>query len=158
MRTVLPQQLQLGQSDIAAIQFDVRSRDDIPQILQGLQYIYVTPELRESVFSILEGLVPEGTSSERGRPGMDLWKVFVLSTLRVNLNMDYDRLHELANQHRTLRQMLGHGLRDNGDEYKLQTIKDNAALVDEASLEKINQLVVDAGHRLLKKRAVKGAL
>lgn len=152
MRTVFPQQLQLGQSDIAAIQFDVRSRDDIPQILQGLQYLYVTPDLRDSVFSILEGLIPEGVSGERGRPGMDLWKAFVLSTLRVNLNMDYDRLQELANQHRTLRQMLGHGLRDDDEIYKLQTIKDNAALVDEASLDQINQLVVDAGHTLLKKK------
>ena len=151
MRTVLPQQLQLGQSDIAAIEFDVRSRDDIPQILQGLQYIYVTPNLRKPVFSILESLVPEGISSERGRPGMDLWKAFVLSTLRVNLNMDYDRLQELANQHRTLRQMLGHGLQDD-ESYKLQTIKDNAALVDEAILDQINQLVVDAGHTLLKKK------
>lgn len=151
MRTVFPQQLQLGQSDIAAIQFDARSRDDIPQILQGLQFIYITPALRASVFTILEGLVPEGVSSERGRPGMDLWKAFVLSVLRVNLNMDYDRLHELANQHRTLRQMLGHGLRDDGDEYKLQTIKDNAGLVDEASLAQINRLVVEAGHAQLKK-------
>ena len=151
MRTVLPQQLQLGQSDIAAIEFDERSRDDIPQILQGLQYIYMTPDLCKPVFSILEGLVPEGISSERGRPGMYLWKAFVLSTLRVNLNMDYDRLQELANQHRHLRQMLGHGLQDD-EPYKLQTIKDNAALVDEASLDQINQLVVDAGHTLLKKK------
>lgn len=151
MRTVLPQQLQLGQSDIATIEFDERSRDDIPQILQGLQYIYRTPDLRKPVFSILEGLMPEGISSERGRPGMDLWKAFVLSTLRVNLNMDYDRLQELANQHCTLRQMLGHGLYDD-ESYKLQTIKDNAALVDEASLDQINQLVVDAGHALLKKK------
>ena len=151
MRQVFPQQLQLGQADIAQIELSTRSRDDIPQILRGLQHIYVTDELREPVFSILQGLVPDEISGSRGRPGMDLWKALVLATLRVNLNWDYDRLQEMANQHRTIRQMLGHGLRDDGDEYKLQTIKDNVDLLDEASLQQINQLVVDAGHRLLKK-------
>lgn len=151
MRTVIPQQLQLGQADIAQIKFSTRSRDDIPQILRGLQFIYVNDDLRESVFVILKGLVPDGVSSDRGRPGMDLWKALVLATLRVNLNWDYDRLLEMANQHKTIRQMLGHGLWDNGDEYKLQTIKDNVDLLNEDSLQQINQLVVDAGHRLLKK-------
>lgn len=151
MRQVFPQQLQLGQSDIAQIEFNARSRDDIPQILRGLQHIYVTPALREPVFTILEGLVPEQVSAERGRPGMDLWKALVLATLRVNLNWDYDRLLEMANQHKTIRQMLGHGLRDDGDDYKLQTIKDNVDLLDETSLDQINQIVVNAGHSLLKK-------
>ena len=82
---------------------------------------------------------------------MDLWKALVLATLRLNLNWDYDRLLEMANQHRTIRQMLGHGWRDDGDGYKLQTIKDNVDLLDEASLRQINGLVVKAGHRLLKK-------
>lgn len=151
MRQVFPQQLQLGQSDIAQIEFNARSRDDIPQILSGLQFIYVTPELREPVFTILKDLIPNKVSAEQGRPGMDLWKAFVLATLRVNLNWDYDRLLEMANQHKTIRQMLGHGLRDDGDAYKLQTIKDNVGLLDEASLDKINQIVVNAGHTLLKK-------
>ena len=141
----------MGQTDIAQIKLSTRSRDDIPQILRGLQHIYVTDELREPVFSILQALVPDEVSSTRGRPGMDLWKALVLATLRVNLNWDYDRLLEMANQHKTIRQMLGHGLRDDGDEYKLQTIKDNVDLLDEASLAQINQLVVNAGHTLLKK-------
>lgn len=151
MRQVFAQQLQLGQTDIANIEFNPRSRDDIPQILQGLQFVYVNESLRESVFAILVDLVPDKVAVDRGRPGMDLWKAFVLATLRVNLNWDYDRLLEMANQHRTIRQMLGHGLRDDGDTYKLQTIKDNVDLLDEDSLQAINTLVVDAGHRLLKK-------
>ena len=151
MRQVFPEQLQLGQSDIAQIEFNARSRDDIPQILRGLQFIYVTPTLRAPVFAILEGLVPKQVSAERGRPGMDLWKMLVFATLRVNLNWDYDRLLEMANQHKTIRQMLGHGLRDDGDDYKLQTIKDNVDWLDKSSLNQINQLVVNAGHSLLKK-------
>jgi hypothetical protein len=40
MRQVIDPQLKLGEQDIAAIEFNPKSRDDIPQILRGLQYIY----------------------------------------------------------------------------------------------------------------------
>jgi hypothetical protein len=39
--------------DIAAIQLDPRTRDDIPRLLRGLQYIYLQPQVREEVFTIL---------------------------------------------------------------------------------------------------------
>jgi IS5 family transposase len=35
--------------------------------------------------------------------------LFVFGTLRVSLNMDYDRLQNLANNHRSLRLVVGHG-------------------------------------------------
>ncbi len=41
---------------------------------------------------------------------MDQWCILVLDTLRLGLNADYDRIQELANQHRTLREMLGDGM------------------------------------------------
>ncbi len=151
MREVICRQLQLGQIDIGSISFDPRSRDDVPQILQGLQYIYITDDLRQAVFEVLSDLLADDVDPQRGRPGMDIWQALVLATLRVNLNWDYDRLLEMANQHRTIRQMLGHGLFDDDYEYKLQTIKDNVDLIDEVSLDKINQVVVNAGHKLLKK-------
>ncbi len=39
MRKVINPQMQLGELPIAAIQLDPKSRDDIPQILRGLQHI-----------------------------------------------------------------------------------------------------------------------
>ena len=39
MRTVIQPQMQFGQVDIATIVFNPKSRDDIPQLLRGLQYI-----------------------------------------------------------------------------------------------------------------------
>lgn len=45
MREVTARQLRLGHADIGSLTFNPRSRDDIPQVLQGLQYIYVTDEL-----------------------------------------------------------------------------------------------------------------
>ncbi|MCU7879822.1 MAG: hypothetical protein KZQ66_09165 [Candidatus Thiodiazotropha sp. (ex Lucinoma aequizonata)] len=39
MRKVIDPQLQIGEQDIGAIRLDPKSRDDIPQILLGLQHI-----------------------------------------------------------------------------------------------------------------------
>ncbi len=51
MRKVIEPQMQMGEQDIGSIQLDLKSRDDIPQILLGLQHIYTTPELRKAVWA-----------------------------------------------------------------------------------------------------------
>lgn len=154
MRQVINLQRKLGETDIGQIQFDPKSRDDIPPLLQGLQHLYMTPELREAVFAILETVLPEKVRRDTGRWGLDLWKILVLGTLRLNLNWDYDRLHEMANNHKTIRQMLGHGLVDDELSYELQTLKDNVGLLTPEVLDRINQVVVKAGHQVLKKKDV----
>jgi len=157
MRQVIDPQLQFGEQDISAIKLDPRSRDDIPRILRGLQYIYITPEARERVFAILAEVLPpradeEGTvSAHTGRPGMAQWKILVLGALRLGLNADHDRIQELANQHSTIRQMLGHGDWADETQYSLQTVKENLRLFTPEMLDRINQEVVRAGHRLVKK-------
>ena len=80
MRKIIESQMIFGEVDISKIKFDLRSRDEIPKLLMGLQYIYCTPETRDKVFKILEEIVPEGTDSDNGRPGMLLWKILVLGT------------------------------------------------------------------------------
>lgn len=45
MRVVKNQQMQIGEVDISTIKFNPKSRDDIPQVLMGLQYIYVNTGL-----------------------------------------------------------------------------------------------------------------
>jgi len=39
-----------------SFELDLKSRDDIPRLLRGLQHIYMQPELRERVFTILEDM------------------------------------------------------------------------------------------------------
>ncbi len=151
MRKSIPAQLQLGELDIANITFNTRSRDDIPQLLQGLQYLYGDPELRAQIFTTLSKLTSSKINTQLGRPGMDWWKILVMGTIRLNLNCDFDRVHELANEHRTLRQMLGHGFCDDDKEYSLQVIKDNVQLFTPEILDEINQVVVNAGLKLKKK-------
>lgn len=157
MRTVIQTQMQFGQVDIATIVFNPKSRDDIPQLLRGLQYIYTNAALRERVFTILQEVMPkrvgaEGKASPKtGRPGMEQWKILVLGVLRLGLNADYDRIQELANEHKTIRHMLGHSDWMEEKRYELQTIKDNISLFTPDILDRINQEVVNTGHQLLKK-------
>ncbi|MFT5164345.1 MAG: hypothetical protein ACI9FJ_002946, partial [Alteromonadaceae bacterium] len=42
---------------------------------------------------------PKHVDMNSGRPGMDLWSVFVLATIRLNLNTNYDSVLALANNH-----------------------------------------------------------
>lgn len=162
MRTVFDPQMTFGQVDVADIVLDPKSRDDIPQLLRGLQHLYTDPELRKSVFAILEELLPERSGAEgkaspaTGRPGMAQWNILVLGVLRLGLNADYDRIQELANQHATLRLMLGHGDWSDESRYELQTIKDNLRLFTPELLDRINREVVRAGHKALKKTPGEG--
>ncbi len=144
--------MMLGDIDISQIKIDAKSRDDIPQILRGLQYLYTNTETREKLFSALEKLVPANIDKANGRPGMSLWRIFVLGVLRLDLNCDYDRLQELANQHKTIREILGHGLFEEDHYYELQTLKDNVRLLTPEVLTEINQVVVESGHKLVKKK------
>ena len=155
MRETIRKQLHLGQVDIGSIKFDSKSRDDIPQLLKGLQHLYVEDELREQVFDILEEITPEDIDANNGRPGMERWIIFVAGCLRLDLNIDYDRLHDLMNNHVKIRQMLGHGSFDDEYEYQLQTIKDNVELLTPKILDRISQIVVGAGQQLLKKKTMK---
>lgn len=150
MRVVKRAELQLGETAIEDIVFDQKSRDDLPRLLMGLQYIYKNKNIRDEIFAILETLISE-KSKNNGRPGMELWNIFVLGVVRLNLNYDYDRLQDQANCHLMLRYMLGHSSVFNRDRYELQTIKDNVSLLTEEILDKVNQVIVKVGHNLLKK-------
>lgn len=153
MRVIQNNQMMLGEIAIKDIKLDAKSRDDVPQILKGLQYIYITDELREKVFTILEQLIPENVSQKNGRPGMHLWRILVLGVLRLNLNWDYDRLHDRVNNHKTIRSMLGHAEFDE-HYYQLQTIEDNIKLFTPKILDEINQVIIEAGHGLIKKKEI----
>ena len=146
MRQVLKEQLFIGEEDISKVEIDLKSRDDIPKLLLGLQSIYSDKETRKKLFNVLGQLHPN-VDKKNGRPGMDLWRIFVLSMLRLNLNCDYDRLQELANQHGTLRKILGISDLEN-IYFELKTIKNNIALLTPEILEQINIIIVNFGHKV----------
>ena len=132
MRVVQNCQMQIGEVDVSQIKFNPKSRDDIPKILKGLQHLYMYQSLRSQIFQLLEAEISPKVNKRNGRPGMALWTILVCGVVRLDLNIDYDRLHELVNEHGTLREMLGHGTFDR-EAYHFQTLKDNVALLTPAS-------------------------
>lgn len=152
MRKNFDFQLTLNQTPVHEVVIPLNSRDELPPILMGLQYIYKNPELREKVFSILKQKITD-SKKKTGRQGMNLWEILVLAVVRLGLDCNYDRLEDLANHHILIRQITGAetGFGSN-KKYAIQTIKDNVRLIDDQVLYQINDLVVEQGHKLLKKK------
>ncbi|MDQ6904595.1 MAG: ISNCY family transposase [Bacteroidota bacterium] len=155
MRQRFEQQMNLRTIAISDVRFPLKSRDELPPVLKALQYIFVTPELNEKVFSSLEKKIVAG-KKKTGRPGMDLWHILVLAVVRHALSTNWDRLEYLANYDELLRRTMGvHAtafIEEDKIEFGYQTILDNVQLIDEELLQEINQLIVEAGHSLLKKK------
>ncbi len=149
MRKVMEPQMTIGEVSIPDIEFDLRSRDEIPKVLIGLQELYCDRTLRKELFEALKELTPKKVNTKKGRRGMNLWTILVLGILRLVCNWDFDKLTEITNNHITLRLMLGHSLFGEPFRYALQTVKDNIALFTPAILDKINQIVVNHGHNLV---------
>jgi len=148
MRKVIESQLEFGQIAIPEIKINLDSRDEIPKILIGLQALFCDNQSRAEIFKLLEKLIPSNVNRKNGRKGMHLWKILVLGMIRLGCDWDYDKLLDIANNHRTLRLMLGHS--EFGDEYvyKLQTLKDNISLFTPEILDEISHIAVEYGHNL----------
>jgi len=154
MRQRFEQQTTLGITPISEVKFPERSRDELPPVLKALQYVFVTPELNEAIFTLLENKISR-QKKKTGRKGMDLWHILVLAVVRHTLSTNWDRLHDLANEHKSLRKIMGVYVEKFGIEeieFVHQTIADNVGLIDEHLLLDINLLVVQHGQNLLKKK------
>lgn len=142
-------QFKFGQASLSTMVFNLFCRDDITKFLLGLQHLYNDRKVMKKILEFLESNIPVNNI---GRPGMSLWRIFVLSLLRQTINADYDRLCNLANNHRELRDVLGHSIIDSEDYYSLQTIKDNVGLLTDELMNSINLIIVHAGRSVLDKR------
>ena len=155
MRLRFQQQLSIDSFPIPDVTFPLKSRDEMPPVLKALHFIFITPELSEKVFALLEDKINKG-KQDTGRKGMDLWHILVLSVVRHALDTNWDRLAYLANYDALLRRVLGLRTPDEVDEdnldFSAQNLRDNVRLLDEDLLREINSIVADAGHKLLKKK------
>jgi len=152
MRKNIEEQMEIGEVAIADVEIDTKSRDEIPKVLFGLQSIYINKIVKCQVFDALKGIIPKDVNPDIGCPGMNLWTILVLGVLRLCCNWDYDKLLDIANNHKTVRLMLGISIFNN-KQFKLQTLKDNISLFKPDVLDKINQIVVNFGHKVLGKKS-----
>src|ERR1035437_8284180 len=147
MRHAFQTQPDLQITPIEKIRLPLTSRDELPPILAGLQWLWMHPTLKGEIFTLLEAKILAGKKAT-GRIGMDLWQILVLGVVRLGLEADWDRLEDLANHHTLIRQMLGVPATPWGADAKVfghQTLRDNVALLDDELLQQINARIADAG-------------
>ena len=153
MRHPFTAQSEFGLVPIEKIVLPLKSRDELPPILAGLQWIWSHPTLKAEILALLEAKILAGKKAT-GRTGLDLWQILVLGVVRLGLDANYDRLEDLANHHTLIRQFLGVPAAPFGADdrrFAHQTLRDNVALLDEATLREINARVAAAGRTVFKK-------
>jgi hypothetical protein len=152
MRQVRNPQMKLGEICIEDIELDLKSRDDIPALLLGLQHLYADGHFRSRLFALLEEHILPGTDRTVGRPGMEMWRILVMGVVKQGLGCDFDRLRELVNEHMTLRRFLGHADVWDNHRYNYQNLVDNVSLLSPELLAAVNGLVVESGHAVARKK------
>ena len=139
---------------IEKIRLPLKSRDELPPILAGLQWIWMHPTLKAEILALLEAKILAGKQAT-GRTGMDLWQMLVLGVVRLGLDADWDRMEHIANYDALVRQMLGVPADPWGQDAKVfghQTLRDNVALLDEELLQQINARIAAAGREVFAKK------
>ena len=145
MRVLFKQQLTLTAFTDKELIGSLNTRDDIDKLVLGFNEILKTPMLRDSILEKLEEKL--NLPSKLGREGMDYWAIFVFGTSRVALDVDYDRLQNLVNNHSALRRIVGHGDLDGHKRYSTTSLKDNIRLLTTDILDEINTLIVAHGQK-----------
>jgi hypothetical protein len=130
------------------VRLNLNCRDEIIPILRALQHLYSQGSLRLEILALVAKDVNRDSSRKLGRPGMDYWQVTVLAAVRLGCNLDYDKLQDLAEQHRNLRLIMGIGDWEDQTVFDWRRIQDNITLLRPETLKKINDLIVAAGHKL----------
>jgi hypothetical protein len=148
MRKPFDPQRRLDCSTVVEVRLNLNCRDEIVPILVALQHIYSQPQLRDEILGAVEQDVNGASSRRRGRKGMDYWQILVLAAVRLGCNLNYDKLQDLAEQHRALRQVMGIGDWEQDTTFDWRRIQHNVCQIRPATLERINQAIVAAGHRL----------
>jgi len=159
MRDRFEQQYSIGQRLIKDTPIKTKHKDKLEELIAALKAIYCHPEYNERLFEILERHLLNN-KKKTGRPGMDLWCIFVLSQVRLCMNMDYGWVYNLANNHLSIRWLMGveteYGFKRT--EFSYQNIYDNVTLLSDEMVKEINSLVLEFGHGQVFKKKETAAL
>lgn len=147
MRNRFEQQYSIGQRSIKDTPINPKHKDKLEELIAALKAIYCNPEYNQRIFGLLERHLMEG-KKKTGRKGMDLWCIFVLSQVRLCLNTNYEWIHNLANNHLSIRWLMGveteYGFKRT--EFSYQNIYDNVTLLNDEMVKEINSIVLEFGH------------
>jgi hypothetical protein len=148
MRKAFSPQMRFDCQPVPDVRLNVNCRDELVPILRGLQHIYSQPSVRDQILSLVAKDVNGLSRNDRGRTGLSYWEITVLGAVRLGCNLDYDKLQDLAEQHRALRQIMGVG--DWSDQldnrFNWRRIHDNVCLLRPETIEAMSHHIVALGH------------
>src|SRR5262249_31879954 len=145
MRLAHPQE-RLDCLPIAQVKLNLNCRDEIVPILRALQHLYADAQFRGELLRLVGKDVNQETSRMYGRRGLNYWEIVVLAAARLGCNLDYDKLQDLAENHRSLRQIMGIGDWQEEVDFDWRRIEDNLSKLRPETLKKLNELIVKVGH------------
>ena len=141
-------QQRFDSSPIGQFELNLECRDEIIPVLVGLQFLYTNTKLRQKVVKLVAADLNEHSRRDIGRPGMDDWHVVVLAAVRLGCNLDYDKLQDQVENHRSLRSIMGIGDWEDSSEFTFRRIRDTLCQLKPATIEKLNQAIVTAGQEI----------
>lgn len=147
MRIPHHHQLTFDCPHVTQVELNIECRDRIIPILRGLQHLYGETDFRDQALGWISEDVLDEADPDRGREGMTFWQILVLAAVRLGCNITYDHLQDLAENHRRLLQIMQVGSWEEAS-FDWRRIHDNICKVQPETIEKINHLIVAAGHCL----------
>jgi hypothetical protein len=146
MRKRFEQQLTIGQYPIEELPVGGKNQGKLEELIIALKAIYCNPEYNEKIFRALEGCLVS-PKKQTGRKGLDLWSIFVLAQVRMCLNTSYEWVHDLANNHRAIRWLMGVEKEFGFErvEFSYQRIYDNVTLLTDETIKEVNEIIVEFG-------------
>ena len=148
MRKSYSRQRRFDCSSVAEVQLNLDCRDEIVPILTALQCVYTDRHLRRKITKLVADDLNRHTRRDIGRTGFDDWQVVVLAAVRLGCGLDYDKLQDLAENHRALRGILGVGEWDGQTSFLWKRLRNTICLLRPETLQQVNQLIVEYGQRL----------
>jgi transposase, IS5 family len=142
---------------ISEVPLNTQGRDEIIPVLAALKHLHRQAKDRDEILTLVGQDVNATTTAHQGRKGLDYWQILVLAAVRLGCNFDYDKLQNLAEEHRTLRRMMGIGAwqddHPEAESFDWRRLRDNVCLLRPETLKQLNTLVVRAGHCLVPEAA-----
>jgi IS5 family transposase len=148
MRRPFSSQTRFDCQSVLEVQLNLNCRDEIIPVLYGLQHVYSQSQLRDEILDLVAQDVNEQSRNDCGREGLDYWHITVLAAARLGCNLDYDKLQDLAEQHRALRHIMGIGDWQDNVDFNWRRIRDNICLLKPGTVEAISHCIVAEAYRL----------
>ncbi|MCA9131419.1 MAG: ISNCY family transposase, partial [Planctomycetales bacterium] len=148
MRESIPEQGRLDCTSVGNLPLNLNCRDELIPIIAALKHLYSDRARCSQIMKLIESDVNGTASKNHGRRGIGHWQILVLAAVRLGCDFDYDHLHNLAEEHLTLRRIMGIG---DWEEVRFSRtqIRDNLCKLSASTVESISHVVVDAGHEIV---------